>query len=257
MIPEYISIEALIRGFKADSTPENARRLQKRMVKVDYFLPLHPALIGQEADQKTVRDGLAKGWTKSVPLLLMDTKTSAGKVLPVFTNKEELEELRRTQSFPYAKVSFETLFDILRDTPQIKSLLINPSFDPILFNRQALLETFGNAIVQSGIEEFPEDTIVTFTQAKDQAPKAAAAMLLQDVSRDREIRTVWLARQENSEQSRWMIVLDAKVRRPNVQCEIVSRFLKHCGQGSAAMCYAEDAMARDITENFEPFFTRA
>lgn len=259
MIPEYITLERAVSSFKNSPTPENAQMLRERMMSATYYLYLHPSLLerrNQQAREQALDDAINRRFG-SLPLLLLDTHSEAGLILPVFTSRSEAEKSPFPGVQDLIEIGFPELYSLVQSSRHTNNLLLNPEGDAIAFARNQFLDSF--VLSQMDVREESEeaDCIATFVQGRRDADPTALKTLLHEARRDGSISRLWLTKQmDNGRFVRWFLVVDTDAQRADSHQRLAAQFLQACGRGSAGICYADAPMAADIVARLEPVYRR-
>lgn len=260
MTTELITLERAIANFKNNQTQKNAELLIHLLKEGTFYLLLHPSLLqpGHEEERKEVEASIRSGTVQNVPILLFNTGSEAGTILPVFTNRTEMEKFPDAANFAAVQITFPALYLLTSSRESIDNLLLNPEGNAMAFNREQFLQSFQIPKQEVKEEELKAGTTLRLEQGLKQVSNKTLRTMKKTAARYPEIEELWIARRldEDGSLHSWLLVVDARTKREDSHRELAQAFLQSVGKGSAAICYADEEAAKDIVEQFEPAYTR-
>lgn len=260
MSPSYLSTERILANYLNNPTEKNALLLHERLQTISYYVPIEQPK-GKDAEMqrqeaRRIGEAIKKGDWKNVPLYLIPFENDHALIFPVYTSEKLL---RAEQSAGGGlRLAFHVFYSLLEQRDDIAYLLVDPNTTPITFERSAFLESFSSVQVRTRIENYQPGTTVNFTSHQARAKAEAIEALLAKAQDYPEISKVWLAVEEGEtpDKSRWLIVLDSSDPNPDIHRALVTPFLEAQKENTCALCYAEDELAKDIIERFDPIYLR-
>ncbi|MBF0578586.1 SseB family protein [Erysipelotrichaceae bacterium RD49] len=259
-MPKQVTLERSIANFKTNPTPDNAKVMIDLLKEGFFYLLIHPSLMRPENAQKRqeIEEKMRQGHVEQLPLLLFNTDSQAGTILPVFTNRKEMQKFPEVAKYAAIQITFPPLFLMVQNQPKIDNLLLNPEGNAIAFNREQFLQTFAMASAQVMEESFDAGTTVKF-QPVDQLDDKSLQVLRQMGEHFSEVEALWVVWQILEDGSkRWFVIADVKpeFQRKDGHTLIAQMFLRTLNDASAGMMYADSEAAKDIVTTFEPIYRR-
>ncbi|MEY8309471.1 SseB family protein [Erysipelotrichaceae bacterium 51-3] len=256
-----ITLERAIANFKKNSTPENAQRLITLIKEGTFYLLIHPSLMRPENAKKRqeVEEQIRQGHVEKLPLLLFNTESEAGTILPVFTNRNEMAKFPDSQKMAAIQVTFPPLYLLVKSQPKIDNLLINPEGHAIAFNREQFLQSFDIGSIKTVEDSFKPGTVAHFEQGINEISPKGKRLLIEAAIRHPEIEALWIVRQLRTDTNhRWFVILDVKPedQHHDTHTLMLDAFLRTLSEEEAGMMYADNEAARDVVSLFEPLYRR-
>lgn len=251
---DSLTLERAITNFKTNQTARNAGRLIALLRKSTYYLLLPASLMEdhQAPRRAQIEEQIRQAEFEQVPVLLFDTETEAGKILPVFTNRQEMNRFPDVSDYAAIQVTFPALYLLVSGHDQMDNLLINPEGNALAFGRDEFLQGFSAA---DDPDRRADPAVLESRDGRSLAALEAVEALKRKAAEDPDVKTVWLAQQRLEDQSlRWFLVADstAPARLP----ELARTFLQAQGGGSAGICLIHDPEALDIPADLDPVYQR-
>lgn len=237
--------ERLIANFKNNSTQSNARKLLDGLQSAALIVPVASIPEPGQSDD-------------TIQVLVLDTKSEAGKVLPVFTNNDEAEKFAAGKSLACARIPFTSLLNILENSQTIDNVIFNPEGNAIAFGRVPLLHSMNRKATQASVEVFDKDTTMIFRDGRSVIKPEHLDRLVRLAGTWKDIESLWLAiRFENGLPSSWMLVVSTPAPRSDGHALLAKNFMEGFEKSfPAAIVYSDDPIAKDIVARFEPIYTK-
>lgn len=260
-MPKQVTLERSIANFKTNPTPSNAKVMIDLLKEGFFYLLIHPSLMRPENAEKRaeIEEQMRNGHVEKLPLLLFNTDSQAGTILPVFTNRKEMEKFPEVAKYAAIQVTFPPLFLMVQNQPKIDNLLLNPEGNAIAFNREQFLQTFAMASAEVMEESFDAGTTLKF-QAVDTLDSKSEQVLVQMAEHFPEVEALWVVQQVLEDESkRWFIIVDVKpeLQRKDGHTQIAQMFLRTLNDAAAGMMYANSEAAKEIITKLEPLYRRS
>lgn len=249
-----MNLEQSIEQFKANPyDSKNRNTLLRLLVESEYFILLHPSAL-QKRTKNQIEKRVTKGIVEDLPLFAFYLNQEP--FFPVFTSQKELSLFPGSVFYPSIRVSFESLYLLIKTYPTIQTILVNPEGELLAFERSQFLKSFSFTIGTLETSQLSSIDLRSLEQGREKVKGNLRKNFFKMVYRFPEIRKIWLLKEPLNEEGNfaWLLVIESDKENH----EAHSNFLRLLSSplGKVGMCYTSYESIRRVVRKFHPIYIR-